>query len=191
MKNSLTFLIFLISLQLAQQAKAFTLDINLNNFDDKLTTSSESKSSRLFGSVGVLADLSKNDSARVTLGWYVMSVTQKNEMSSTFTENLSAIDTGPALRWAIDSKKVFALTAIYGVISKAQFETATTSQNLTGTSYCVKLSVEPEVVDHFNLGFALNYYSSEYTRSVLNSAESTISYKNSWLFPSISMALSY
>jgi hypothetical protein len=145
----------------------------------------------LFGSLGILADLSKSDNARINFGFNVLSVSSKSEIGTNASETFSSIDMGPSLRWTIDSRKLFSLTAVYSVYGKGKYETAVKSETINGTSYYMKFSVEPQMTDNLYLGFAVNYYASTYGTSVSNSVESTVSYKSSWIFPSFSLALRY
>jgi hypothetical protein len=173
------------------KSQALVIDMNLNNFSDSLSTSTDSKSSRLFGSVGLLADLTKSDSARINFGFTILSISSKTEIGANTSETFSSLDMGPAIRWSIDSKRMFSLTFVYAIYGKGKYDTATTSSTITGSSYYLKAAVEPQIADNLNLGFALNYYSSQYSTSVTNSVESSVSYKSSWIFPSLSLALRF
>ncbi len=181
-------LIFVVVIFFGFASQAFLLDFNLDAFDGNLSTTSDSKNSRLFGSIGLMADLSKSDSVRINFGFSLINVHLKNELGSNASESLTSLDMGPSIRWNIDDHKLYSLSAVYGVFAKGKYESSGISQSLTGNSYYFKFAIEPEVSERIHLGFALNYYSVQYGSAVINSVESSVAYKNSWFFPSISLA---
>ena len=177
---------------IGSSAQAFILDVNTTIFQDSQTTATDAKSSRSMYNIAAYGDLSRAGGAGFHLGWSVFSVAQKTELGATTSEELKSLDMGPALRWSIDRNRIYSLTVVYGVTAKGSYSSGSaTSQDIRGTQLFAKIAVEPPLNDNWHAGFAINYYSTSYNLAVSNSTETTISYKNNWIFPTISISYHY
>lgn len=185
-------LVGLLILFLAQNSQAFLLDINSGILQGGFTRTTDQSSSRLVNSLGVFANLSKSDTgAGVNLGWYILSVTNKDVYPATINQTLTSSDMGPAVRWQFDKRRQLSLTLAYGIICKGNYTDDSVNENLSGTSYFLKFAFEPEFAERYYIGVALNYYAANYTSMLVGSAQSDISYKNTWIYPSLSFSYRY
>lgn len=173
-------------------AFALLLDINSNVSLGNLTTSSAQTSNKMVNAFGVFANLSRKEaSSRLQIGWYILSFSSKDYIPSVVNQTLDSSDMGPAVRWDIDKRGFYSLTFAYGVICKGSLYDGSTTSSLSGVSYLVKASIEPQITDRLYIGGAINYYSATYDTSVVGSTQSTISYQNNLIYPSISLAYRY
>lgn len=181
--------LFLISFVLFVhlKAQAFLVDLNLNNSTDALKTTSDSNISKQFYSLGLFGDIGKTNYGSFYFGWYAISFAQKNEMGTSESETYSTLDMGPVFRWSMDRRRIFSLSLMYAVSCKGKYKSASLDETISGSSYFIKISMEPDVTDSLSLGVSFNYYTSSYNLSVSNSTESTISYTNNSMFPSLSL----
>lgn len=175
-------------------SQAFMLDLNGNMFQDAQTTATDSKSAKTFIGVAALGDIAKSDVGTFHLGWSIISMSQKTDVGTTSSESFSSLDMGPEFRWAFDKKGLFSVSLVYGVLAKGTYQSgvgSSTSETVSGTNLFFKFAIEPEISERWHLGFAMNYYSVQYKLSVVNSVETSVSYKNTWTFPSISATYRY
>lgn len=191
MKN-LAALISLVIFFLSFSAKAFLFDLNSGILQGSLNRSTDQSTSRSLNSLGLFAHLGKSEnSSGLLLGWYVLSVSNKDSLPPSIDQTLTSTDMGPAVRWQIDKHQIFSLTYAYGIICKGQYKDNSIDEKLVGESHFVKLAAEPEVTEHFFIGGAINYYTSSYKTSTVNSVQSDVNYKNTWIYPSISFSFRY
>jgi hypothetical protein len=184
--------LILVLISLATQAQAFLLDLNSGIMQGSTSHNTDQSSSRSFNSLGLFANLGKSESPTgILLGWYVLSLSNTDKFPATVDQTLSSTDMGPAVRWQIDKHQIFSLTYAYGIICKGKYKDATTDESLTGESHFIKLAAEPEIAEHIFLGAAINYYTSNYKTSLVNSVQTNVSYKNTWIYPSISFSFRY
>lgn len=181
-----------IILLLSQNAGAFLLDLNLGLTQGSFDRSGEQTSSKANNALGLFANLSNSESSLgFNIGWYILSVSNKESFPPTINQSLTSNDMGPAIRWQIDRQKRFSLTLAYGIICKGNYDDGIVNENLSGESYLLKFAFEPEIAERYFLGVALNYYVANYKTLVLNSVQSDVAYKNSLFFPSLSFSYRY
>lgn len=188
MKSLLIAALFLFSFK----SQAWIADVNADIISEAASTTSESKTSRQFIAVGVLGDLGKGERARYYLGWGIISASAKDTNSSpAYEQTLSTLDMGPTFRMHFDPRGLYTATFTYAIFAKGTLATAATDEKLTGSSYHLKFAIEPSVTERLFIGFALNYYSASYSKSVASSVESDVSYKMTRMFPSFSLSYRY
>lgn len=171
---------------------AWMVDLNADLSSEAITTASDQKTSAQFLSLGVLGDLGKSETMKYYLGWGIISASSKNTNSTAgVDQSFSTLDMGPTFRVHFDKKGLYTGTLTYALFAKGTLVTGATSEAISGSSMHLKFAVEPEVTERFFIGFALNYYSATYTKSVLNSTESSVSYKVQRTFPSFSLSYRY
>lgn len=185
MKTLGIILFFLI----CQNVDAALIEGNFNIFQGTLSRTETHKNAKTFASFGIFVNLNRGEKARYFAGWYVMSVSSTDDLSPSINEKLTSSDMGPAFRWNIDRNSMFSATFAYGILCKGKYSTdGGTDEDLSGSSYLLKVAMEPEVAENFNIGIAINYYNANYNKKVINSTESSVSEKNTWMFPSLSLA---
>lgn len=175
-------------------AQAAFFDINLGLLQGaSTTTAEESKTTRNLTSVGLYAHLGKPEArSGFLMGWNVTSVAVNDEFSTSgVTQKITSSDMGPAVRWYYDKEIVYSATVFYGVICKGNYQTTTVDEKISGSSLNIKLSAEARINEMFLIGFSLNSYSANYSTSVTNSVQSDVSYKNTLMYPSLSVAFQF
>lgn len=183
--------IFFISLTL-QNAHAFLLDLSSGILQGSFDHSGEQTNSKSANSLGFYSNLSNSDSnLGLNIGWYILSISNKETYPPTLSQTLTSSDMGPAIRWQIDRGKKFSLTLAYGIICKGNFNDGVTDESLTGESYLLKFAIEPEVADRYFIGVGINYYVASYKTRVVSSIQSDAGYKNTMIFPSLSFSYRY
>ncbi len=185
------FSIFFILTSL-QSANAFLIDINSGILQGSFNRASEQTNSKSANSLGLYANLANSDSnLGLNIGWFMLSISNKESFPPTTNQTLTSNDMGPALRWQIDKGKKYSLTLAYGIICKGNFNDGTTDESLNGESYLLKFAVEPEIADRYFMGIGLNYYVASYKTRVVSSIQSDAGYKNTQIFPSLSFSYRY
>jgi hypothetical protein len=161
-----------------------TVDLGATYSGDVLNTTTDSNNTQYFYNVGGLFNLDKG--RRWNLGWMVLGISQSVTNAGTST-TYSSFDMGPALRWQIDKSGIFSVTAAYGYITKGSYNSGSTSETWSGTSYFGQFAVQAPIGDaKYFIGLSLNYYAASYSQKVVNSVESSNSAQKSWIFPMIS-----
>lgn len=174
------------------KSNAWMLDLNSDLVTESFKTASEQKNSRQFFLLGALGDLGRYDKTRYYLGWSVISAaTQDTNEAANIDQKFSTMDMGPILRIGFGSRGLYSLTLVYSLFAQGKLDTNGASEKLTGSSYLAKFSMEPEVTENFRLGFGLNYYAAQYSKSVSNSVETDVSYKMQRMFPSLSLSYGF
>lgn len=188
----LRILVTYIFLCFAQQAHALFIDFGSNLSLGNFNYTTAQTNNKTFTNAGLFANLSKAEyTARVQIGWYLLSYSGQENFPGSITQTLNSNDMGPALRWSIDRRGRFSVTAVYGVICKGTLSDGTTSESLSGESLLIKFTIEPDVSERFFIGGALNYYSASYKTSVIGTTQSNVNYQNNYIFPSLSLSYRY
>lgn len=188
MKNLFLAVLFFFTLK----SQAWMADLNADLSSEAITTTSDQKNSAQFISLGVLGDLGKGETMRYYLGWGIISASSKNTNATAgVDQTFSTLDMGPTFRVHFDKRGLYTGTLTYALFAKGTLATGAVSEAITGSSMHLKFAIEPEVTERFFIGFALNYYSATYSKSVVNSTESSVSYKVIRTFPSLSLSYRY
>jgi hypothetical protein len=186
--------IFLILFFSFLNAQAGFLDINLGLVQGSSSTNAEeSQTTRNLTSVGLYAHLGKPEvRSGFLMGWILNSVAVNDEFTTSgVTQKITSSDMGPALRLYYDKEIVYSATLFYGIICKGKYQASTADENISGSSLNIKLSAETRINEMFLIGFSLNSYSANYSTSVTNSVQSDVSYKNTLMYPSLSLAFQF
>lgn len=185
-------LALVLLLLFAKNANAWIVDFNSDFVTETFNTTSDQKNSRQFFLLGALGDLGRYEKTRFYMGWGVISAATKDEnTSASIDQKFSTMDTGPMFRINFGSRALYSTTLIYSLFTKGKLDNSGSSSDITGTSFLAKFAIEPEINENFRVGFAMNYYSAQYNKSVSNSVESDVSYKIQRMFPSISLSFGY
>lgn len=186
MKKIFIFLFFIHA-----HAFGFLADLNLNLDQSTFSQASETSSSQSMNSLILYANLSKNESkAGSYLGWYMSSVSSKQSIAGGDETSVTSSDMGPAFRWQ-SGNQIISITLAYAVVCKGKFSDSVVNEDISGESQFIKLAIEPPINEKFSVGVGLNYYSATYKTSVQNSTQSDVNYKNSKIYPSLSLSFKY
>lgn len=188
MKSYIAGFVFLI----AGTAQAVLLDLNVGFSQGGYSAASEQSSSAMFSSFGIFAKLGKADSgAGISMGWAAVSLSTKDEFQGTIEQTVKSNDTGPAIRWQFDEAQIFSLSYIYGLVCKGKSSNGVTEDTLEGDSQLIKFAIEPPLNRNFSIGFAINSYTANYKKIIINNLQSDVGYKNNWVYPSLSFAVHF
>jgi hypothetical protein len=183
---------FALLLLFSTKSFAWMADLTADIVSEAFTTASEQKTTRQFISIDAVGDLGKSETFKYYLGWEIISASFKDSNSApSVDQTISSLDMGPVFRMHFDRNGIYSFSFNYGVYAKGSLSTAAGSEKLTGTSMHLKFAAEPQISEHFNIGFALNYYAASYGKSVLGTTESSVSYKTQRMFPSLSVSYRY
>lgn len=183
--------IFVLLFFIQIQVFGFMADLNLNLDQSTFSQASDTASSHSMNSIILYANLGKNDSkAGSYLGWYMSSLSSKQSIAGGSETSLTSSDMGPAFRWQ-SGNQIISVTLAYAVVCKGKFSDGTTDEELNGESQLIKIAFEPPISESFSVGVGLNYYSATYKTSVQNSTQSDVNYKNSKIYPSLSLSYKY
>lgn len=175
------------------QVQAAFFDINLGLIQGSSTMGEESKSGRSLMSYGMFAHLGKAEArSGFLMGWNIASVTINDEFTNSgLIHRIKSNDMGPAVRWYYDKEIIYSATVFYGVICKGKYESSAANESINGSSMNIKLSAEAKISEQFLVGFSINSYTANYSTSVTNSIQSDVSYKNTIMYPSLSLAFQF
>lgn len=169
-----------------QAALSVGLDGFINTDDFKSTqTSANSKS---FYSLSFLANL--DNKKQFYAGFHVGQVSV-TETSGSTTTAFSSLDMGPFIAYMFDQKGSFSLTIGYNVTATGTYNDGTNLANWSGTSILTSFGVMPSFGENFYLGFKINYYSVSYSKEVVSTTASDISYTRALIYPTFGMAWRY
>lgn len=186
MKSILTFILLILAVS---SSFAVVADLNLGIAQGGFAKGTDQNISRSINSLGVFANLGKSDATSGwLLGWYMSSVNNSDAFQGVLNQTLTSSDMGPSFRWQTQARQIFSVTYAYGIICKGNFSDATVTEELNGESHLLKMAIETNLSDRFLIGLALNYYAATYKTSLISSVQSSVSYKNTWTYPSISLS---
>ncbi|MEK2687977.1 hypothetical protein [Bdellovibrio sp. GT3] len=126
-------------------------------------------------------------------GWSYLgiSMTGKSDASGS-DQNSSYVtaDTGPVIKYYLDKRQIYSVTAAYNILSRATFKNVVSddSESWTGTSFWVAFGLMPEIKNGLHIGVSINYYSASYTKKTVDGTETSESNTKSWLFPSLTIS---
>lgn len=185
-------ILFLIFFSFHNFCHAILIDLNSGILQGSFNRTTDISNSRSINSVGIYANLGKSDGGYIFfLGWNISTLNNQDNFQGVLNQKITSSDMGPAFRWQIDRRQLFSLTYAYGIICKGVYDDTLVTENLTGESHHLKFSIEPEIFEHFFIGVGINYYSSNYKTVIINSVQSEINYKNSLMYPSLSLSYRY
>lgn len=174
------------------KSKAIVADLNLGLLQGGFSRAADQNVGRSYNSAGIFANLGKAESdSGFLLGWYMSSIRNTEVFQGVLDQTLTSSDMGPAFRWQIQNKQIFSITFAYGIICKGNFSDLLGTEEINGESYLIKMAMETYLTERFLLGIALNSYSANYKTSLVGSIQSSVGYKNSWTYPSISLSYRY
>lgn len=175
------------------QVQAAFFDINIGLVQTSSTAVEESKGGRSLTSLGMFAHLGKAEArSGFLMGWNITNVTVNDEFTNSgLIHRIKSNDMGPAVRWYYDKDLLYSATVFYGIICKGKYESSSANESINGTSMNIKLSAEAKISEQFLMGFSLNSYTANYSTSVTNSIQSDVSYKNTIMYPSLSLAFQF
>ena len=184
--------IFVLLSFLASNSHAFLIDLNAGIMQGGFSRTTEQNIGRSINSIGLFANLGRSENfSGFLLGWYMSSVRNTDSYQGVLDQTLTSSDMGPSFRWQYQSKQIYSITYAYGIICKGNFSDSIVSEETNGESHLIKLSIESNLGEKFLIGFALNQYTANYKTSLVNSVQSSVSYKNSSTFPSLSLSYNY
>ena len=186
------FILMSLSLCLTLPVEAAYLDLNLGLSQKSLNTTYSSDVSYSNNAVAVYAQMGRGESSSgILLGWNFNSFSHHENVSGFIDQTITSTDMGPAVRLYLQKDLVYSLAVAYGVVCKGKYKNNTVDETISGTSYLIKLGVEAKMSDHFLIGFSINDYAANYKTSVVNSLQTDVDYKDSWLYPAFSLAYQF
>ncbi len=151
---------------------------------DTFTTSSSTASSRTYYGLNIIANLDSKE--RFYGGFHVSQMSFTD--TTTTTTTMSSLDMGPMLVWVLSPKNTLSLELGANVTASGQYVHGSTTEALTGMSYYASLGVMPEISDNWYVGFRLYYYSMAYSKSVVLTTSTDVSYTRAFIFPTFSIS---
>lgn len=124
------------------------------------------------------------------IGWNVFSSQFETSMESN-KSSYSSMDMGPSFKYEFGSDQVYFLKGTYHLNIESTVKIGTSTEKIQGSSYVVGFGVQPQIYDGVRLGVSLNYYSGSHSKKVVSSVQSTVSYSNSWIYPSINLGFQF
>jgi len=148
---------------------------------DTFTTTTSTASSRTYYGLNIIANLDSKE--RFYGGFHV------SQMSfSDTTTTMSSLDMGPMLVWVLSQKNTLSLELGVNVTASGQYVHGSTTEALTGMSYYASMGVMPEIFEDWYVGFRLYYYSMAYSKSVVLTTSTDVSYTRAFIFPTFSIS---
>lgn len=168
---------------------AVVADLNLGLAQGGFSRVTDQNVTRSINSFGIFANLGKPDAnSGFLLGWYMSAIKNSDAFPGVIDQTLTSSDMGPSFRWQTLNRQIFSVTYAYGIICKGNFSDSTVSEEINGESHLLKLAIESNLSERFVIGIAVNLYTANYKTSLINSVQSSVSYKNNWTYPSISLS---
>lgn len=155
---------------------------------DTFTTSSAAQYNKTFYALDLYANLENKH--YLFAGFHVDQVAM-TENNGTTTLTLTSMNMGPMFLWLMDKRKIFSLALGYNLVAKGSYNDGSSTAELVGTGLWSTLGAMPEIGENFYLGLKLNYYSLNYSRSIVGSASSDVAYTRTLVFPSVGFAWRY
>ena len=167
------------------------LSIELDGFlsTDNFKNSETTADSKSVYSLDFLANL--DNKKQFYAGFHVGQVAVTETLASTTTTTFSSLDMGPFIAYMFDQKGSFSLSLGYNVKSTGTYNDGTNLAAGSGTSVLASFGVMPAFGENFYLGFKLNYYAATYTKEVVTTTASDISYTRTLVYPTFGLAWRY
>lgn len=153
-------------------------------FSDSFTTSTTATNSKTYYGLNIIANLDTKE--RFYGGFHVSQMSFSD--TGTTTTTMSSLDMGPMLTWVLSQKNTLSLELGVNVTASGQYVHGSTTETITGMSYYTSLGVMPEFAENWYVGFRLYYYSLTYSKSVVTTTSSDVSYSRALIFPTFSIA---
>jgi hypothetical protein len=185
MRNAFLTLILITLLTSVGQAKLL-LEAGAGYFSDAITTSTSDTSTKLVYNVGVLFSINKGFWG----GWSYAGLSY-DKMAASTTTQLIGYGTGPYLKYQFGRGRSYSISMAYNILNTATYTGGSSSETWSGTSYNLQFAAMPELREGLNVGVTFNYYSATYSKRVIGSTESNISYTRAWIYPTISMTKAF
>ncbi len=158
------------------------LDVGAGYFSDSVTTSSSDTSKKLVYNFSALLSISKNFWG----GWGYMNMSSDRSQGATDVQ-LAGYSMGPAFKYQFGRSRTHSISAVYNLINNATYTTNTSTEEWSGSGYSFQFAAMPEVRENLFVGFTINYHSVNYSKKVVGSTESSVSYTRTWLYPTLSL----
>ncbi len=161
----------------------YGLDLNTFYFSDSFNNGTTNAANKMIWSAALLLDTSK--SKRLYVGWNIVSASATDSGSTTTT--FSSTDMGPKILWVPSKNGNLTVEASYNLIVKGAYSSggAATASQWSGSSIYASLGYLPEISESLYAGVKLNYYSVAYSKEIVSTTITDVSYSRRWIFPSI------
>ncbi len=119
---------------------------------------------------------------RFFMGWNIMGVSTSD--AATTTTTFTSSDMGPKFLWYFTKSGNWSLALSYNLLVTAKYN-AGTDETWTGSSLLVELGYMPDITENFSAGVKLNYYSGSYSKQIISTTTTDVSYKKTLIMPSV------
>lgn len=124
------------------------------------------------------------------IGWNVFSASFASTMENDKV-NYSSTEMGPSFKYEWGSDQIYFFKGTYNLNIESTATIGSSAEKIQGSSYLVGFGVQPQINDSVRLGISFNYYSGSHAKKVVNNVQSTVSYSNSWIYPSINLSFQF
>lgn len=124
------------------------------------------------------------------IGWNVFSASFASTMEAEKV-NYSSTEMGPSFKYEFGSDQIYFFKGTYNLNIESTATIGTDAEKIQGSSFNVGFGVQPQIYDGVRLGISLNYYSGSHTKKVVSSVQSTVSYTNTWIYPSVNLGFQF
>ena len=124
------------------------------------------------------------------IGWNIFNASFASTMEAD-KANYSSSEMGPSFKYEWGSDQIYFFKGTYNLNIESTATIGSNAEKIQGSSYLVGFGVQPQIYDGVRLGISFNYYSGSHAKKVVNNVQSSVSYSNTWIFPSINLSFQF
>ncbi|OFZ14658.1 MAG: hypothetical protein A2Z20_03750 [Bdellovibrionales bacterium RBG_16_40_8] len=162
-------------------------DLNTFYFTDSLTQTSEDKYD--LTTYAFLLGFMLDNKGRYQLGWNYASYSTNNISDST-TKEYKSSQMGPAFVMYLNKDRTLRFGFAYNLSTAGTYtESPATSEKWRGTGLAGDLGYQFQYSESFSFGMRLNYSSTTFNEKLVDTTQTTVSYKKNIIYPSIALTV--
>lgn len=181
------FVIFILISSVEQKVEASNsvLDINTLYFTNTLTQTTEDSNSVTVYSA--FAGFNVDKKGYFTLGWNYGAYSTVSTVGAT-TKTYTSSQMGPGFIFCLDKSREWRLGFAYNLVTVNKYTvTGAVAQEWTGTGMAADFGYQFHFNDSFALGVRLNYSSSTFTKKLIGTTQTNVSYSKALIYPSLAI----
>lgn len=189
MARKLILFLFLSLVTFTLPAQAFVFDANVFYFTDE--TDGEEKTSNAVTAYAFFIGFSLDKKGRYLAGWNYATYATTDEGPS-LKDEYSSTQMGPAFIAFLDRNRTWRVGFAYNLSTTAEFkQESAQEEEWRGTGMAFDFGYQLYISELSSLGIRLNYTSTDFDESVLDTTKEDVSYSKVMIYPSLALTLDF
>lgn len=174
----------------SQSSAAIFAEIDGIYTSDTFTTATDATYKKTFYSFDLFANLTSKYT--VFAGFHLDQINFSEQPTASTEYSLTSQNMGVMLMWVMDKAGTYSLSAGYNLVQKGSYTTTGASETtLDGTGYWGTFGIMPEVAENLYLGVKFLYYQASYSKKLVGTTSSDVSYSRSFISPILGLSFRY